>query len=154
MNRIGMAGVVLLVMVAAGGRTASGLPSTEPDTSDEQAKGLFAEGLQRQQEKRFPEAIQAYERALRYDPNQSTTLNNLGFCYKSMGKYHKAVTYYRQALSIDPQLAEAYEYLGEAYLSMGKIDLAKLQYRKLLKLNSEEAAELKEKIDEQETAAP
>ncbi len=142
-------GLAVWCALGAGGRLSEALPSEQTDTSHEQAKALFAEGLQRQQEKRFPEAIQAYERSLRYDPKQAETLNNLGFCYKSMGKYQKAVGYYRDALSIDPQLAEAYEYLGEAYLGMGKIDLAKLQYRKLLKLNPEEAAELKEKIDEQ-----
>ena len=153
MNQRWLIGFAVCCLLGPGGGPAAALPSRQTETSDQQAKALFAEGLQRQQEKRFPEAIQAYERSLRYDPKQAQTLNNLGFCYKSMGKFQKAVTYYREALSIDPQLAEAYEYLGEAYLGMGKLELAQLQYRKLLKLNPKEAAELKEKIDEK-TKAP
>ena len=73
----------------------------------EQVKDLFAEGLQRQQEKRYPEAIMVYRRALKLIPNQPETLNNLGFCYEQMKDGKKALVYYTQALLLKPDLTEA-----------------------------------------------
>ena len=122
-------------------------PSKKSFDPDQQVKALFAEGLQRQQEKRYPEAIMVYRRALKLDPNQPETLNNLGFCYKAIKEYKKAVDYYQQALRLNPKLAEAHEYLGEAYVQLGRMDLAQQEYQTLLALDPKEAAELKEKID-------
>lgn len=143
--------VALSVLVAAG--LAGGAPcawtsqTMQSNSAEAHARGLFLEGLQRQQEKRFPEAIQAYERSLRIDSDQPETLSNLGFCYKSMRKFEQAVASYHRALALKPDLAEAREYLGEAYLAMGKTAWAEREYRKLLRLNAKEAQALKEKID-------
>ncbi len=122
-------------------------PSKQVQSSDEKIKGYFAEGLQRQQEKRYPEAIMVYRRAIKLDANQPETLNNLGFCYKQMREYKKAVEYYKQALALKPDLAEAHEYLGEAYVQLGQLALAKQEYETLLKLDPKEAKELREKIE-------
>ena len=128
------------------------LPSKKSPNPDEKIKGLFAEGLQRQQEKRYPEAIMVYRRALRLNPDQPETLNNLGFCYKAMKDYKKAIDYYQQALRLNPKLAEAHEYLGEAYVQLGQMHLAQKEYQTLLTLDPKEAAKLKETIDQRRPA--
>lgn len=141
--------IVLLVLLGGtlGSPPAWARSSEETDTSSEQARAYFDEGLQHQKAERYQEAIRAYRKSLRYDPDQAEALSNLGFCYKSVGRYHKAIGYYREALRIDPNLAEAHEYLGEAYLGLGKVKLAKREYKILLRLDPDEADELKEHID-------
>ncbi len=126
-------------------------PSKQVQSSDEKIKGYFGEGLQRQQEKRYPEAIMVYRRAIKLDPNQPETLNNLGFCYKQMRDYKKAIECYKQALTLKPGLAEAHEYLGETYVELGELELAKQEYETLLKLDPKEAKELYEKIEAKTT---
>ncbi len=140
-----MAPLAIGLMAAA--PSAMALPSRKTSSPDQQAKALFAEGQQRQQEKRYGEAITAYRRAIKLDPNQPETLNNIGFCYKEMKEYKKAIAYYKEALRFNPKLAEAHEYLGEAYLQMGQLKLAEEEYQTLLALDSDEAKELREKID-------
>ncbi len=142
--------LVGLLAAALAAPSVMALSSKKSPSSDEKIKGFFAEGLQRQQEKRYPEAIMVYRRSLKLDPNQPETLNNLGFCYKAMKEYKKAVDYYQQALRLNPKLAEAHEYLGEAYVQLGQIELARKEYQTLLALDPKEAAQLKEKIDGQQ----
>ena len=94
----------LLVLPAS---YACGAPNEQTYSAAEKVKALFAEGLQRQQEKRYPEAVMVYRRALKLDSNQPETLNNLGFCYEQMKNEKKALEYYTQALLLKPDLAEA-----------------------------------------------
>lgn len=129
------------------------LPSRESPNDQEQARTSFEEGLRDQEAKRFQEAIDAYQASLQRDPDQAEALSNLGFCYKSLKRYQKAIGYYKDAIRLKPDLAEAHEYLGEAYLEMGKPKLALQEYETLRKLGSDEADELKEKIDAAQAAA-
>ncbi len=137
----------LAIGLTAAAPPAVAFPSKETPSPDIQAKRLFAEGQQRQQEKRYAEAITAYRRAIKLDPNQPETLNNIGFCYKEMKEYKKAIEYYKDTLRLNPKLAEAHEYLGEAYLQAGQGELAQQEYQTLLALDPRAAGELKEKID-------
>jgi tetratricopeptide (TPR) repeat protein len=141
---------VSLLLVAG---SAWALPSERTPSSEEQAQASFQEGVRHQQAKRYQEAIDAYEASLRHDPNQAEALSNLGFCYKSLKRYQKAIGYYKDAIRLKPDLAEAHEYLGEAYLAMDKLKLALREYETLRKLGSDEADELKEKIDAAQAAA-
>ena len=94
----------LLVLPAS---YACAAPNGQTQSAAEKVKALFAEGLQRQQEKRYLEAIMVYRRALKLDPKQPEMLNNLGFCYERMKNDKKALEYYTQALALKPDLAEA-----------------------------------------------
>jgi tetratricopeptide (TPR) repeat protein len=129
-------------------------PSSYSPSPKAEAKRAFDEGLTHQKAERFQEAIKAYEASLRYDENQPEALNNLGFCYKSLKRYQRAISYYRTAIRLRPDFAEAHEYLGEAYIGLGKLDLARKEYQWLKKSGSDEAEELKVKIDEAAAAAP
>ena len=151
MRSMAMAGLAAgLMLVAVDARA---LPSPESPSETEQARASFNEGLRHQEAKRFQEAIDAYQTSLRHDPDQAEALSNLGFCYKALKRYQKAIGYYKDAIRLKPDLAEAHEYLGEAYLEMGKPKLALQEYETLRKLGSDEADELKEKIDAAQAAA-
>ena len=101
--------IILLFLLFAlpASDTCAAAPKSQTKNAAEQVKALFAEGLQRQQEKRYPEAIIVYRRALKLDSNQPETLNNLGFCYEEMKNKKKALEYYTQALLLKPDLAKA-----------------------------------------------
>lgn len=139
--------LLLMLGLCLSSGIARAAPSNQAQSQDKKIEGLFYEGLQRQQEKRYAEAIMAYRRAIKLDPGQPETLSNLGFCYKQMRDYKKAVECYKQAIALKPDLAETHEYLGEAYVQMGKLGLAREQHKILLTLNAEEAKELEEKIN-------
>ena len=151
MRSMVMAGLAAsLTLVAA---EAWALPSRQSPSGEEQARASFQKGLQHQEAKQFQEAIDAYQDSLRYDPNQAEALSNLGFCYRKLKRYERAISYYKDAIRLTPDLAEAHEYLGEAYVEMGKPKLAVREYETLRKLGSDEADELKEKIDAAQAAA-
>ncbi len=78
---------------------------------EKKIQGLFWEGDQRQNEKRYAEAIMVYRRSLKLDPNQPDMLFRIGFCYEQMGESKKAVDYYKQALALKPDLEDARRYI-------------------------------------------
>lgn len=117
------------------------------ETSNEKVKGLFAEGLDRLIDKRYPEAIMVYRRAMKLGANQPELLNNLGFGYMQMRDSKKAIECYKQALALKPDFAEAHVNLGEAYVQLGQLAPAKQEYETLLRINPEKAKALNEKIE-------
>ena len=121
MQRREVASLFLGIMLALPAAGAYAAPTGLAPGAAERIKALFAEGLQRQQEKRYPEAIMVYRRALKLDPNQPETLNNLGFCYEQMKDSKKALDYYTQALALKPDLAEAQAFIqGHAQKTQAK----------------------------------
>ena len=79
--------------------------------SDQKIKGLLAEGLDREMDKRYPEAIMVYRRALKLDPNQPETLSKIGSCYERMGDLKNALKFYQQALQLKQDLPQARAYI-------------------------------------------
>jgi tetratricopeptide (TPR) repeat protein len=61
---------------------------------------------------RFPEAIDAYEKALALNPKNVNVLVDQGTCYRGIGKFDKAVEQYRKAIKIDPSFPNAHRNLG------------------------------------------
>ena len=61
---------------------------------------------------RFPEAINAYQKALEIAPNNVDVRVDMGTCYRSSGQPEKAAEEYRKAISIDPRHPNARRNLG------------------------------------------
>jgi len=60
----------------------------------------------------FPEAVNAYQKALDMSPNNVDVRVDLGTCYRSAGQPEKAAEEYRKAISTDPRHANAHRNLG------------------------------------------
>ena len=104
--------VVLIALLSAFPvRYAAADAGKETQGIDGKIMGLFLEGEQRQQEKRYPEAIMVYRRSLKIKPNQPDLLFRIGYCYERMGESKKALDYYKQALALNPALDEARKYV-------------------------------------------
>jgi tetratricopeptide (TPR) repeat protein len=85
----------------------------------------YAAGLKAAEAGHYQEAVDRFESALKADPKNANTLNELGYCNRKLGNLPVALDYYNRALAIDPKHRGAHEYLGELYLQMN--DPAKAQ---------------------------
>jgi peptidoglycan/xylan/chitin deacetylase (PgdA/CDA1 family)/uncharacterized caspase-like protein len=93
----------------------------------DRAMGLF-------REKRYQEAAEAFESALKANPNNVLAANNLGFTYVKLERLPDAITWYEKTLVLDPARALAHANLGDAYAKIGRVNEAKLEYARFLEL--------------------
>jgi cytochrome c-type biogenesis protein CcmH/NrfG len=61
---------------------------------------------------RFPEAVDAYQKALDMDPKNTDVRVDMGTCYRSAGQPDKAAEEYRKAIASNPAHANAHRNLG------------------------------------------
>lgn len=80
-------------------------------------------------------AVEAYEHAIKIDPNNAETYNKLGNAYGIFsGMYEKAIEAYKLAISIKPDYADAYRDLGYAYKQLNKHKEAIEAYKQAISL--------------------
>jgi len=75
-------------------------------------------------QQKWPDAITAYERALRLAPNSVNAHYNLGFIYFTTGRNDRASEEYTKALAIDRTLPLAWLHLGDIAYRAGRFDEA------------------------------
>lgn len=77
-------------------------------------ESLFEKGVRLYQEGKKDEAILAFKKVLKEEPENARAHFNIGYIYQKKGKswYPIAVTWYKKALRLDPSLMEAYFNLG------------------------------------------
>lgn len=86
--------------------------------------------------KEYEKAVMEFNTAIDIQPDMKEAYNNLGFCYRKLGKLEMSLKMYERALKFDPDFAQAREYLGETYLAMEDLDKANEQLIYLQKLES------------------
>lgn len=64
------------------------------------------------------EAIAAYERALRIEPDDVYSINNLGNAYRDSGHPRQAMHLWRQAVRINPGYLQAWNNLGTTFYAL------------------------------------
>ncbi len=57
---------------------------------------------------KYKEAIEAYNNAIRLDPNYAIAYNNRGNAYRDLKEYTKAIKDYNRAIDLNPRYAYAY----------------------------------------------
>jgi tetratricopeptide (TPR) repeat protein len=82
-------------------------------------------------------AIEAYQQALRINPEQAPAWSNLGVIYRQTGQFAKAIEAYQQALRIYPEYADAWNGLGVTYATDGQSDKAIEAYQQALSTEPE-----------------
>ena len=83
----------------------------------------------------WKDPIVFYERTLKYAPESTNMLNNLGILYFDMGRKEQGIALFNKAIKIDPADAYAYINLGYAYQQIGKNKEAIILFEKALGLN-------------------
>ena len=68
------------------------------------------------------EAIEAYQKAIRIQPNYVDAYNNLGVVLIDHEKLEESVQIYQKTLEIQPNYADAYNNLGNALREQGKLE--------------------------------
>jgi peptidoglycan/xylan/chitin deacetylase (PgdA/CDA1 family)/uncharacterized caspase-like protein len=91
-------------------------------------------GMGLYRERRYLEAAQAFESALRSNPGNVLAANNLGFTYVKLDRLPEAIAWYQKTLLLDPQRALAHANLGDAYAKVGRLPEAKAEYARFLAL--------------------
>lgn len=81
------------------------------------------------------QAIAAYENALKIDPHQPQTHNNLAIALAQSDRPTEALKHYQQAIALAPDYTESYYNLAKTYKTLGNLDLALQNYQQALHLN-------------------
>lgn len=80
-------------------------------------------------------SIEAYQQALRINPELASAWNNLGIAYAEAGQSAMAIESYQQALRINPEHAGAWNNLGIAYGKVVQSVKAIEAYQQALRIN-------------------
>src|ERR1700682_5327989 len=88
--------------------------------SPSRAAGLAEEADKMADEKKWPEAIDAYNVALRLDANYATAYGGLGDGYLNSGNSEQALAAYKEQVRLAPNDATAQYDLGYFYNAMGR----------------------------------
>jgi Flp pilus assembly protein TadD len=84
------------------------------------AAGLVDEADKLADDKKYPEAIEAYKLAIRLDPNYAPAFGGLGDAYLNSGNSQQAETAYKEQVRLAPNDAQAQFDLGYFYNAMGR----------------------------------
>lgn len=111
-----------------------------------QARELLAKGRELYRNDHDEEAVQAFQQAVKLDPELAEAHFRLGLGYKALGKqdeaeaeYKKAVETYKKYLEQHDDDAEAHYNLGQTYAGLDQYSDAIREYREATKLKQNDA---------------
>jgi tetratricopeptide (TPR) repeat protein len=91
----------------------------------------FVQGSIYERQKKYDQAEQAFRQVLQEDPNNSMTLNYLGYMLADRNMHlEEALTLIKRALDLDPQNGAYLDSLGWAYFKLGNYDQAEENLRR------------------------
>jgi len=92
---------------------------------------------------RFSEAIQYTEEAIRLDPfPHNTYFQQLGNCYRFVGRYEEALVQYKKAHKLEPNSLFANIGLAHTYATLGRMEEARVAAAEVLRLNPKFSVDL------------
>jgi len=97
--------------------------------------------------KEYKKAVKRFNKAIKHNAEFPEAFNNLGYCYRKLGKLEESLDAYSMALKLDPDFAQAIEYLGETFLALDSLSGANEQLNRLKKLESSYADTLSKSIN-------
>src|SRR5260370_15833157 len=127
-------------MMISGGEMDQKTDHAEIEVDGLRRRTLMLQGVENYKEKRYPEALSAYEEAIQLDSNNSGAYVGKGDCLRQLGNYRLAILAYEQAISIDPSNSSAYVGSGYTLLELGEYSRASLAYVQAIRLNPKNAS--------------
>jgi len=110
------------------------------------ARELLEQGKQLYRDDQDEKAVQAFEEAVKLDPDLAEAHFRLGLGYKALAKreeseaeYKKAVETYKKYLADHPDDSEAHYNLGQTFAGLGQYSEAIREYRLATKLKDDDA---------------
>jgi tetratricopeptide (TPR) repeat protein len=91
-----------------------------PRKSESRAAGLVEEADKMAEDKKWPEAIDAYKLAIRLDPTYAPAYGGLGDAYFNGGNWEQALVAYKEQVRLAPNDAQAQYDLGYFYNAAGR----------------------------------
>jgi tetratricopeptide (TPR) repeat protein len=88
-------------------------------------------------ERKLEPAAQAYQQAIKLQPDNAKAHAGLGFAYGAMGRYPQAVEAFQQAIRLQPNVPFAYGGLGTAYHMLQRYQESKESYQNAIRLKSD-----------------
>ena len=92
-------------------------------------------GVLYNKQKNYKEAMNCYETALKYNPNEPTVQNNIGAVFFATANFPAAVKAFDKAISINPNYFDAYSNLGGAYGEMKKYPEAVNAFQQAIRID-------------------
>jgi len=93
-------------------------------------------------QKKYEDAVLAFQRAFQLNPQDVWSLQNLAQSLNDLGRHEQAIGKYRQAVAIKPRFGPAWLGLGQIYEAMGRKTEADECYQNALRNRIDRAAEL------------
>ena len=112
--------VILIVCLFAGLTAYAQKRRGNQQKSVSKAAGLVEEAGKLADDKKYPEAIEAYKLAIRLDANYAPAYGGLGDAYFNSGNSEQALTAYKEQARLAPNDADAQYDLGYFYNAMGR----------------------------------
>ncbi|MBI3990131.1 MAG: tetratricopeptide repeat protein [candidate division NC10 bacterium] len=85
----------------------------------------------------YDEAVQEFQKALRFCPTFADILCRLGVSLREKGAYEEAATAFYRALEINPRYVDVYAHLGLTYLKQGMMESAIHALERALELDAD-----------------
>lgn len=90
-------------------------------------------------QKKFKNALHAYNQIIQLDPNHTEAFFNQGVVYQKIKQHQNAVDSYSQAIKLQPDYAEAFNNRGHALQELGNLDQAIDNYNQAILLKPDYA---------------
>lgn len=88
------------------------------------SKAAYDEGGQLSDEKKYEEAIAAYDRAIDHFPFYWEAIDNKAFALMDLGRFEQAIVTFEESLHVEPDNPAAVFSIGECHLKMGDLEKA------------------------------
>ncbi len=98
-------------------------------------------GMYYRDEFMFAEAEQAYNEALRLDPDYGEALNAVAYMYAAKADYGQAIEYFGRYAEVNPDEPNPHDSIGEMYYRMGRLDESIAAYERALAIRPDFGSE-------------
>ncbi len=112
--------LLFLLSLAVSGVAFAQRRGKAPQKSASRAAGLVDEANKMAEDRKWPEAIDAYKLAIRLDPNYAPAYGGLGDAYFNGGNWEQALVAYKEQVRLAPNDAQAQYDLGYFYNTAGR----------------------------------